>query len=48
MLAKEAVLYILCYIPIVRPPEGSAPVAIFDGKLEIDLDEINDIINEFG
>ncbi len=35
-------------IPVVRFLEGSAPVMIYDGKLTIDLDEINDIIEEFG
>ena len=35
-------------IPVIRPLTGMAPVAIFDGKLEIDLDEINEAIDEFG
>lgn len=35
-------------IPVIRPLTGKAPVAIFDGKLEIDLDEINESIDEFG
>ncbi len=35
-------------IPAVRPLEGTAPIAIFDGKLLIDLDEINAVIDEFG
>ena len=34
-------------IPVVMPLMGSAPVLIYDGKLSIDLDEINDIIEEF-
>ena len=35
-------------IPVVRPLKGEAPVLIYDGKLTIDLDEINSIIDEFG
>ncbi len=34
-------------IPMVRPLQGKAPVSIYDGKLKIDLDEINAVIEEF-
>lgn len=36
------------WIPIVLPLEGTAPVYLFDGELEIDLDEIMESIKEFG
>ena len=35
-------------VPTVCPLEGTAPVAIFDGKLSIDLDEIREAIEEYG
>lgn len=36
------------WIPVVMPLEGKAGMALFDGKLEIDLDEIMESIKEFG
>lgn len=35
------------FLPVVKPLKGKAPVAIYDGKLEIDLDEIADSITEY-
>ena len=36
------------WIPVVMPLEGKAGMALFDGKLEVDLDEIMESIKEFG
>lgn len=36
------------WVPEIRPLQGEVPVAIFDGKLKINLDEVNDSIEEFG
>ncbi len=34
-------------IPEIKPLKGKEPVLIYDGKLEIDLDEIEAIIDEY-
>jgi Uma2 family endonuclease len=36
------------FVPVILPLKGEAPVAIFDGKLKINLDEISASIDEFG
>ena len=36
------------FVPVILPLKGEAPVAIFDGKLKISLDEIAESIDEFG
>ncbi|MDO4976764.1 MAG: Uma2 family endonuclease [Eubacteriales bacterium] len=36
------------WFPVVVPLKGTAKMAIFEGKLEIDLDEIMESIEEFG
>ena len=36
------------WIPQIMPLKGEAPVAIYDGKLKISLDEIAQSIDEYG
>ena len=36
------------FVPVVLPLKGEAPVAIFDNRLKINLDEISESIDEFG
>ena len=36
------------WMPVMMPLKGEAPVAIYDGKLKISLDEIAASIDEFG
>ncbi len=35
-------------IPRLYPLQGDIGMNLFDGRLRIDLDEINDLINRFG
>ncbi len=36
------------FVPVILPLKGEAPVAIFDNRLKINLDEISESIDEFG
>lgn len=36
------------YVPTIVPLQGKRAMTIFDGKLEINLDEIAGIIEEYG